>query len=76
MKPALDVIVDQYDNATLRQWLEKVLLALWEEGEGFSGKRPLGDSGWWGGIVDALEAEGYEDGDESVRAVIRSVFKP
>lgn len=33
-------------DVTLRQWLIALLAALWEQGEGFSGKRPFGDSGW------------------------------
>jgi hypothetical protein len=48
-----------------------LLKALWEEGEGFSGKRPLGNSGWEydlykplvkAGIVDgSFDEEGYID---------------
>jgi len=32
--------------ATVREYLKKLLSTLWEEGEGFSGKRPFGNSGW------------------------------
>ena len=31
---------------TIREYLRELLLTLWREGEGFSGKRPFGDSGW------------------------------
>lgn len=31
---------------TVREFFAKCLIMLWEEGEGFSGKRPFGDSGW------------------------------
>ena len=33
-------------RVTVRQYLQKLLLALWIEGEGFSGKRPFGNGGW------------------------------
>lgn len=31
---------------TIRDYLVALLAQLWNEGEGFSGKRPLGNSGW------------------------------
>ena len=31
---------------TLADYFKILLLTLWEEGEGFSGKRPFGNSGW------------------------------
>ena len=33
-------------EATWKDWIIEVLLTLVAEGEGFSGKRPLGNSGW------------------------------
>jgi len=33
-------------ETTTREWLRELLLTLWREGEGFSGKRPFGNSGW------------------------------
>ena len=33
-------------NVTIKDYFKMLLQALWEEGEGFSGKRPLGSSGW------------------------------
>jgi hypothetical protein len=32
--------------ANVRAYLKALLTKLWEEGEGFSGKRPFGNSGW------------------------------
>lgn len=32
--------------ATVRGYLKALLTKLWEDGEGFSGKRPFGNSGW------------------------------
>lgn len=34
------------DAKTIREYLLKILLNVWDEGEGFSGKRPFGNSGW------------------------------
>jgi hypothetical protein len=31
---------------TVREYLKALLRELWREGEGFSGKRPFGNSGW------------------------------
>jgi hypothetical protein len=40
---------------TFREYFYKLLVTLWLEGEGFSGKRPFGNSGWeydlYGGLV-------------------------
>jgi hypothetical protein len=34
------------DGETIRNYFISLLETLWKEGEGFSGKRPFGDSGW------------------------------
>ena len=39
-------------------WLRACLSALISEGEGFSGKRPLGNSGWLGDLFECLEEYG------------------
>lgn len=39
---------------TIKKYLMYLLLRLWEEEEGFSGKRPFGNSGWKLEIYDAL----------------------
>lgn len=48
---------------TWRQWLRSALSALYEEDEGFSGKRPLGNSGWGRNLRDELDAAGVEFDD-------------
>ena len=42
--------------ATIRDYLKKLLFVLWCEGEGFSGKRPFGNSGWEYEVYSALVA--------------------
>jgi hypothetical protein len=56
---------------TIGGYLKALLLRLWEEGEGFSGKHPFGNSGWTtdlakplvvaGVISGRLDADGYVD---------------
>jgi hypothetical protein len=60
------------EKKTLVEYLKECLANLWDEGEHFSGKRPLGDSGWTGDIYRAfvrdglvpgtLDADGYVEG--------------
>jgi hypothetical protein len=60
------------DAATVGDYLGKLLLEVWREGEGFSGKRPFGNSGWeWelyaalgrAGVVGGLDEDGYWNGN-------------
>lgn len=48
MTDILDVEMPENDSgaATVRGYLVALLRTLWCEGEGFSGKRPFGNSGW------------------------------
>ena len=58
---------DAGDNITIRQYLCKLLQTLMEEKEGFSGKRPFGNSGWEYALYTALVKNniifGYLDED-------------
>lgn len=59
--------------ATVKDFLKALLIRLWEEGEGFSGKRPFGNSGWEYPLYLALvknklvkgEYSTYNDGETS-----------
>lgn len=44
----LDLPMDDYDSGahSIREYLTKLLLMLWRERDGFSGKRPFGNSNW------------------------------
>lgn len=46
--PILDIPMESNDAKakTIRDYLKALLTELWTEGEGFSGKRPFGNSGW------------------------------
>lgn len=45
---------DAGDGLSLREWLVALARKVWQEGEGFSGKRPWGNSGWDWDPVPAL----------------------
>ncbi len=75
---------------TIGEYLEKLLLTLWDEEDGFSGKRPFGNSGWKWEIYTALisakvvngklDEDGYIEevdfsvSDDVVRNIIFAVF--
>lgn len=48
--------------ATVRDYFKALLQTLWREGEGFSGKRPFGNSGWQYDFDDALVRSGKVHG--------------
>ncbi len=70
---------DLYREVTVREYLHSLLKTLWEQGEGFSGKRPFGNSGWQGDLLDPLIKAGFipgvvhvdEDGEEDIECTDR-----
>ena len=76
---------------TVGEYLQELLLRVWEEQEGFSGKRPFGNSGWdyelaaalikAGAIEGTLDEYGDVDGvDEcelydAIEETIKSIFQ-
>lgn len=65
----LDIEMQENDAGakTIREYLKALLTKLWKEGEGFSGKRPFGNSGWefplYTALVKAGEVGGSLDED-------------
>jgi len=46
------------EKSTLRNYFKTLLRTLWNESDGFSGKRPLGNSGWETQLaMDMIEAD-------------------
>ncbi len=43
---------------TVRDYFVSLLAKVWEEGEGFNGKRPFGNSGWHWDLIETLESNG------------------
>jgi hypothetical protein len=66
------------DATTVRGYLVKLLTELWEHQEGFSGKRPFGNSGWAydlylpllaaGLVTGTLDEDGYIDQIDDLEA--------
>lgn len=54
--------VSDIGETTIREYLHALLRTLWAEGEGFSGKRPFGNSGWDYDLYKPLVERGYVDG--------------
>lgn len=55
MLAALDARFDSSDlEGTVRDYLYQLLDTLWSEQESFSGKRPLGNSGWEYDVYEPL----------------------
>lgn len=48
----------ELEDATIGEYLVNMLVSLWEEGETFSGKRPLGDSGWQYRVRESIRQSG------------------
>lgn len=53
---------DLGQTLTIREYFKELLTTLWEEGEGFSGKRPFGNGGWQRDLVKPLVAAGAVPG--------------
>lgn len=54
---------DAGENLSIRDYLHALLHKLWNHGEGFSSKRPFGNSGWESDIYAALVAGGFVSGE-------------
>lgn len=51
------------EQATVQYHLIKLLMTLWDQKEGFNGKRPYGESGWEFDFYEPLVRAGFIDGD-------------
>ena len=66
---------DAGDNTTVRDYLYSLLSTLWEEGEGFSGKRPFGNSCWDYELYAPLIKHGFISGSLDSDGYLNSVNK-
>ena len=53
---------DAGDNITIRDYFRILLSTLWAEKEGFSGKRPFGNSSWGYDLYEPLVKGGFVPG--------------
>lgn len=59
-KEVLDIQMEHAGNkVTIRQYFKLLLSELWKRAEGFSGKRPFGDSTWQFDVYKALIKHGF-----------------
>lgn len=61
----LDVVFhsdDLDEDVTPRIYLKRLLTTLFEEVDGFSGKRPFGNSGWWADLAPPWIKAGFLKG--------------
>lgn len=90
----LDVPMNDDDSgaATIREYLVALARVMWEHGEGVSGKRPFGNSGWDWDVYTALTKAGLitgqldeygnvvdantEKGDELIAAALKALATP
>ncbi|MDD5151287.1 MAG: hypothetical protein PHC28_12575 [Flavobacterium sp.] len=79
------------ETTTIKDYIKELLLKLWEDPEGFNGKRPFGNSGWKydifatlikNGIIEGeLDEDGYINkcddisGDMIIENMIKDIFK-
>lgn len=85
----LDLPLEPNDSGanTVRGYLVALLAAIWNEKEGFSGKRPFGNSGWdcdfnqafikAGWVTGKLDEEGWVDevDSDAVDRLVTSAIK-
>lgn len=85
MQDKLDTVIETMDlgEITLRGYFKKLLETMWNEGEGFSGKRPFGNSGWEidlehaiakAGLVEAEFDEEFEEWEYDPKIMNKFVF--
>ena len=58
---------------TIKGYLKSLLCEVINEQEGFSGKRPFGNSGWFGELDEALVKGGWVEGELDEDGYIESV---
>jgi hypothetical protein len=65
---------DLHQTLTVANYLRELLLTLWHEGEGFSGKRPFGNSGWEYDLYVPLIKAGAIPGELDVEDDFEGVY--
>lgn len=58
---------------TVREYIVMISLEVWRHGEGFSGKRPFGNSGWQDELMEPLISAGLVRGDDDGLVVYKDI---
>lgn len=61
-RAAAVIVKGDLGEQTLVDYLKALLTTMWEENEGFSGKRPFGNSGWQYDVYKAFISAGLIEG--------------
>ena len=67
---------DHSKDLTIKGYLKLLLFTLWDEGEGFSGKRPFGNSGWEYDLYKPLVKSCVVPGEMDEDGYIEDVDRP
>lgn len=68
---SVPMLPNDAEAENVRQYLVALARQVWEEGEGFSGKRPFGNSGWEGEVFRSLKAFGLDDSGDAHNALVQ-----
>lgn len=73
----LDLKLDPETNdakaSSVREYFKMMASVLWDEKEGFSGKRPFGNSGWQYEIIDPVVAAGLAETDNADQRIANAL---
>lgn len=72
----LDPSRSETEGETVRDYLVALLARLWRQGEGFSGKRPFGESNWKHDIYITLVRAGLVGGSFDEHGRIEHLDRP
>jgi hypothetical protein len=75
-KAILDLEMPENDAGakTVRQYLVALARQVWFEDEGFSGKRPFGNSGWSHELTNAVVAAGVAPDEHAAGPLITEIL--
>lgn len=71
----MDIDMNDAGASSIREYLKELLFVLWDEREGFSGKRPFGNSGWEFDLYVPLIESGVVEGTLDLDGYVQHVNK-
>lgn len=71
---AVKMVENDAEAETVKDYLKQLLTLVWDEEEGFDGKRPFGNSGWQHEIFESLNQCGFDEGNWDQDDLIRSAI--
>ena len=71
----MDIDNNDAGATTIKEYLKELLFVLWDEREGFSGKRPFGNSSWEYDLYVPLIENGVVEGTLDLDGYVQHVNK-